>query len=205
MGSMNCSKDPREVLKEAIIGGITMFQFREKGFGSLNGENKIRLAKDLQKICKEHHIPFIVNDDVELALQIDADGVHIGQEDEDASFVRAKIGSKILGISTHNVEEARQAFEQGADYIGVGPMYETSTKQDIRKVQGPIVIEQIRKAGLDLPIVAIGGIKKGLVEPIVRAGADGIAVISAISQALDAKKAATELLYEFERYQKNDN
>lgn len=200
MGSLNCCKDPREVLKEAIAGGITMFQFREKGDQCLTGDAKIELAKDLQNICKQHRIPFIVNDDVELALELDADGVHIGQEDGDAFRVRAKIGKKILGISTHNVEEAKKAEEIGADYIGVGPMYETNTKEDTEEVRGPVVIEEIRESGVNLPLVAIGGIKKGLVKPIAKAGADGIAVISGISKASNPKKAADELLNEYQRF-----
>ncbi|WP_243292546.1 thiamine phosphate synthase [Bacillus sp. FJAT-47783] len=200
MGSTNCTKDPYEVLKDAIRGGITMFQFREKGTGSLVGKEKIQLAKDLQQLCKQLQIPFIVNDDVELALQLDADGVHIGQEDGDISEVRAKIGHKILGISTHNVEEAKAALKAGADYIGVGPMYETNTKKDIREVKGPIVIQQIRESGVELPLVAIGGIHNGLLEPIIQAGADGVAVISAISKAKDNEMAAFELLDEYKRY-----
>lgn len=200
MGSVNCHNDPKEVLKEAIAGGITLFQFREKGAGSFIGDEKFKLAKDLQSICKQHNIPFIVNDDVELALELDADGVHIGQEDGDASVVRKKIGSKILGISTHNVKEAKKAKQIGADYIGVGPMYETNTKEDTEEVRGAIVIQEIREAGITLPLVAIGGIKKGLVEPIAKAGADGIAVISAISKASDPKKAANELLSEYEHF-----
>ena len=202
-GSTNCINDPREVLKQAIAGGVTMFQFREKGIGSLDGDAKIALARDLQNICRQHHIPFIVNDDVDLALELDADGIHIGQEDGDASLIRAKIGNKILGISAHNVSEAKRALEQGADYIGVGPMYETNTKEDIHKVRGPIVIQEIRKAGIHIPLVAIGGIKKGLIEPLARAGADGIAVITAISKAVDAEKAASDLMAELKYFSEN--
>lgn len=197
MGSNNCLDDPREVLKRAIAGGITMFQFREKGDGSFTGRFRLTLAKDLQHICRQHHIPFIIDDDVDLALELDADGVHIGQDDGDPALIRKKIGDKILGISTHNVGEAKRALEQGADYIGVGPMYETSTKEDIQKVRGPIVIKEIREAGITIPLVAIGGIKKGLVAPLAQAGADGIAVITAISKAPDAKVAASDLLFEF--------
>src|SRR3954447_12015816 len=107
MGSTNCLKNPVEVLKEAIAGGITFFQFREKGEGALTGVEKYRLAKELQSICSESHIPFIVNDDIELALEINADGAHIGQEDEPVKTVRDRIGEgKILGISVHSTEEA---------------------------------------------------------------------------------------------------
>jgi thiamine-phosphate pyrophosphorylase len=195
MGSTNCKKDPREVLREAIAGGITIFQFREKGPGSVTGEMKYQLANDLFEICRQHGIPFIVNDDVELALALNADGVHIGQEDEDAKEVRKKIGDKILGVSAHNVDEAKAAVGI-ADYIGVGPMYPTKTKLDTREVKGPSIIQEIRQAGIQLPIVGIGGIKEGCAQQVIDAGADGIAVISAISQALSPKKAAQNLINE---------
>ncbi|NSL50622.1 thiamine phosphate synthase [Calidifontibacillus erzurumensis] len=198
MGSVNCLKDPATVLQEAIAGGITLFQFREKGNGAKTGYEKISLAKKLQAICKQHDIPFIVNDDIDLALQIDADGVHIGQEDEDPLKVRKKIGSKILGISAHNLEEAQKAIEHGADYLGVGPMYFTSTKTDIREVKGPEVIKIIRMNDIQIPIVGIGGIKQNLARNVIKAGADGVAIISAISQSPDPKLAAKQLLNEVE-------
>ncbi|MFD1738006.1 thiamine phosphate synthase [Bacillus salitolerans] len=129
-------------------------------------------------------MPFILNDDIDLALEIDADGIHIGQEDESTMSARERIGDKILGVSAHNVEEAHAAVKAGADYLGVGPMYETSTKTDIREVQGPEVIELIREAGVILPIVGIGGISQGKVEAVIKAGPDGEDVISAISNAV---------------------
>ena len=196
LGSPNCDRDPRHVVREAIEGGITFFQFREKGNGSLVDSEKQALAKDLLSICREHNIPFIVNDDIDLALEIDADGIHIGQEDESVISARERIGNKILGVSVHNVEEALAAVKAGADYLGVGPMYETSTKTDIREVQGPEVIELIREAGVTLPIVGIGGISQGKAEAIIKAGADGVAVISAISKAESPLKSAQELVSE---------
>lgn len=180
MGSTNCEKDPISVLKEAAAGGITMFQFREKGLNCLHGKARYTLARSLQHVCRAHKIPFIVNDDVELALALNADGVHIGQEDDSVEDVRKKIGEKILGVSVHHVEEAKRAKNAGADYIGVGPMFHTSTKSDCRDVQGPSVIRSIRKAGIELPLVGIGGIHAGNASQVLRAGADGIAVISAI-------------------------
>ncbi len=199
LGSPNCNRDPRHVLREAIEGGITLFQFREKGTGSLVDSEKLELAKDLLSICREHQIPFIVNDDIDLALEIDADGVHIGQEDESVNSAREKIGDKILGVSAHNVEEALAAVKAGADYIGVGPMYETSTKTDVREVQGPEVIGLIREAGVTLPLVGIGGISQGKAEAVIKAGADGVAVISAISKAEFPLKSAQEILSEVKK------
>ena len=196
MGSNNCKKDPGVVLQEAIAGGITMFQFREKGAGAKTGHEKIELAKELQAICKLNKIPFIVNDDLELAMAIDADGIHIGQEDENPDIVRKKIGNKILGISAHNLKEAQNALIHGADYLGVGPMYETSTKKDIREVKGPEVITTMRENNINVPIVGIGGIKRGLINSVMKAGADGVAVISAISNSDHPSLAVMELLEE---------
>ncbi|WLD93899.1 thiamine phosphate synthase [Alkalihalobacillus sp. AL-G] len=194
MGSVNCKKDLRHVLEEALQGGVTMFQFREKGAGCLQGEEKVKLAKELQFICRSFEVPFIINDDVELAVQINADGVHIGQEDTTVSEVRAIIGAeRILGVSAHDVEEAKSAVDAGADYLGVGPMYPTKTKADTRAVQGPNVIRAIRHEGISIPIVGIGGINESNAAEVVMAGADGIAVISAISLA-DDPKASTQRL-----------
>ncbi|WP_028400197.1 thiamine phosphate synthase [Ectobacillus panaciterrae] len=192
-GSNNCHKDLREVVSEAIDGGITLFQFREKGKGALTGEEKYRLAKEVQQICKSRGIPFIVNDDVEMALALDADGVHIGQDDETADSVREKIGNKILGVSVHNLEEAQRAIRQGADYFGVGPVFPTQSKEDAQQAKGTTVIEAIRKNGIDMPIVGIGGISVDNASIVMRGGADGVSVISAISQAASVSESAKEL------------
>ncbi|MBO8155527.1 MAG: thiamine phosphate synthase [Bacillaceae bacterium] len=200
MGSQNCEQSPEQTIKKAIKGGITCFQFREKGNGAKTGREKLDLALRLKKICQNHHIPFIVNDDVDLALEIEADGVHIGQEDEPAEYVRQKIGDKILGISAHNIGEARQAAMMGADYLGVGPMFPTKTKKDIRKVRGPKVIQEIRNAGITLPITGIGGINSENLEQVLRAGADGIAVISAISQSQNPEKKTLHISTQIKKF-----
>jgi thiamine-phosphate pyrophosphorylase len=190
-GSTNCLQDPVTVLEAAIRGGITIFQYREKGEGSLCDLEEQKLGKRLRKICKENDIPFIVNDDIELALELDADGVHIGQEDEDAAQVRRKIGDRILGVSVHNLEEAEKAKQAGADYFGVGPVFPTATKTDTRAVQGTAMIEELKDFGV--PIVGIGGINADNAELVMTAGADGVSVITAISQAEDVKEAAARL------------
>lgn len=128
-GSTNCLEDPRVVLEEAIRGGITLFQYREKGEGCLDDHEKLELGKRLQRICRDNGIPFIVNDDIELALELNADGVHIGQEDEDASLVREQIGDKILGVSVHSLKEAEKAKLAGADYFGVGPIFQQKQRR----------------------------------------------------------------------------
>ncbi|MBG9588672.1 thiamine phosphate synthase [Cytobacillus firmus] len=193
MGSVNCRHNPEDILRSAINGGISLFQFREKGAGCLHGKEKESLAKRLQAICKESNIPFIVNDDIELALSINADGVHIGQEDEPADVVRRKIGSKILGVSVHNMLEAEAAMRQGADYLGIGPIYPTSTKKDAKAVQGLTFLKELRAADIQIPVVGIGGIHSENTCPIMDAGADGVSVITAISQADSPEKSAREL------------
>lgn len=193
MGSPNCIQNPRKVLREAIQGGVTFFQFREKGVHCLGDKEMRELAIDLQVICQEFSIPFIINDNVQLAIELDADGVHIGQEDKPIEDVRKLIGNKILGVSAHNIEEAEMAIEKGADYLGVGPMYATHTKADTQEIQGPNLIRNMRKAGIGIPIVGIGGISESNVEAVISNGADGIAVITAISQSSSPQIAAHHL------------
>ncbi|WP_144549789.1 thiamine phosphate synthase [Bacillus sp. X1(2014)] len=194
MGSTNCMKESVEVLNEAISGGITLFQFREKGESALTGSEKYALAKELQTLCRNHQIPFIVNDDIELALAIDADGVHIGQEDETVKLVREKIGAnKILGVSVHTTEEAMAAIQDGADYFGIGPVFPTKTKADAKPSRGTTLIEKLRKDGCEMPIVGIGGITIQNARSVMDAGADGVSVITAISQAESPLEAAKAL------------
>ncbi|MFS0635329.1 thiamine phosphate synthase [Mesobacillus foraminis] len=193
MGSVNCKKNPAEVLREAIDGGITIFQYREKGEGALEGKQKLELAKELRKICLESQIPFIVNDDIELALDVDADGVHIGQEDESAAEVRSKIGNKFLGVSVHTLPEAEAAIQNGADYFGVGPIYPTSTKADAKPVRGVTFLQELRSHGCQVPIVGIGGITAKNADAVTRAGADGVSVISAITHAGDVRAEADKI------------
>ncbi|WP_019637057.1 thiamine phosphate synthase [Paenibacillus fonticola] len=189
VGSVNCQTEPIRVVEEALSGGATMIQLREKGPGALEGEAKLALALQLQAACRRAGVPFIVNDDVELAARIGADGIHVGQDDEPAGSIRARMGSCILGVSAHTVEEARLALAQGADYIGVGPIYPTASKADAQPVQGPRMIEKMRKQGIQLPLVGIGGITAERASEVIRAGADGVAVISAVTQAGDVREA----------------
>lgn len=193
MGSNNCVLDPVQTLEQAILGGITFFQFREKGKNALQGEKKLQLARNLKELCSKHHIPFIVNDDLDLAILLEADGIHIGQDDLPIELVRKKIGNKIIGLSCHNVQEATEAIRMGADYIGVGPMFETMTKLDAEAVAGPKAIADMRSANLHIPIVGIGGITKENASSVMQAGADGIAVISSISRQTSPLLATRQL------------
>lgn len=194
-GTQNTDRPLPELVFEALRGGVTMFQLREKGEGSLHNEDeRLKLARELKELCARFHVPFIVNDDVELALASDADGLHIGQDDIDPVEARGRIGSdKILGISARTLKEAQSASAV-ADYLGVGPMFATSSKDDAETPVGPERIQEMRNAGITLPITAIGGITLDNAKPILVAGADGISVISAISAAENAEAAASELL-----------
>lgn len=183
MGSANCKASPELVLKQAIQGGITIFQYREKGDGALEGKDKLELAQKLKHICQAHKVPFIVNDDVELALEVDADGLHIGQDDGPVDAIRERMGNKILGISVHTLAEADEAIKYGADYFGVGPIFPTNTKTDTEPVQGVSFIAKLRAKGYNVPIVGIGGIKTANAASVTEAGADGVSVITAITHS----------------------
>ena len=195
MGTVNLAgRDPLHVLEEALKGGITSFQLREKGPGALTGEELKAFAQACQQLCEQYSVPFIVNDDIGLAIEIGADGIHIGQEDGYISVVRDKVGPDMLiGVSTHNVTEAIAAADAGADYIGLGPVYETQTKMDTQPVIGIETIREVASLLPGLPIVAIGGISERRAGAIIKAGASGVAVISAISGEEDPGEAASRL------------
>jgi thiamine-phosphate pyrophosphorylase len=178
-----------EVTEQAIRGGAGVVQLRCKE-GS-TGEF-LRMAKDIKQICVEHGILFIVNDSLEVALASNADGLHIGQDDLPAATARKLIPiDMILGVSVNTVAEAGTALADGADYLGVGAIYSTATKEAAKAV-GVGRIKEIKKV-LDLPIVAIGGINKNNLKEVIRAGAGSAAVISAVLGADDIEKA-TRLL-----------
>ena len=162
---------------------LRYFNFVKKGTAHLDGEAKEKLASELMKLCRQHSVPFIVNDDIALAISIDADGVHVGQDDESVDEVRKKIGDKILGVSAHTMDEVAKAVKDGADYLGIGPVFPTDTKPDAKQPNGGILIRECRQAGIDIPIVGIGGITDENASFVIEAGSDGISLISAISMA----------------------
>ena len=150
------------------------------------------LYEAYQAIAAAYHVPFVINDNVDIALKIDADGVHVGQSDMEAGKVREKLGpDKIIGVSCKNVEQALLAKKHGADYLGVGAMYPAGTKKDATAVT-PEALSAICQA-VDIPVVAIGGINKDRLEPLKGTGVDGVAVVSAIFAAEDIEKATREL------------
>lgn len=172
-----------EIVEDACRGGITCFQFREKGDGTLEGQQKLELAQQLQQICAKYDVLFIVNDDVELAVAVNADGVHVGQDDMCLEDVRNIVGHKVVGISIHSIEELHKTDVLYADCVGVGPMYTTSSKPDAQEPCGPERIAELQTQGLTLPCVGIGGITIDNAMAVLRAGACGVAVISAIAYA----------------------
>lgn len=176
-------------MEQALKGGATFVQLREK---ELDEETFLEEAKKIKKLCGKYHVPFVINDNVDIALAVDADGVHVGQSDMEAGKVREKLGpDKIIGVSCKTVEQALLAKKHGADYLGVGAMYPTGTKKDATAVT-PAALSEICHA-VDIPVVAIGGINKDRLEPLKGTGVDGVAVVSAIFAAEDIEKAAKEL------------
>ena len=178
-----------EVVNESLEGGVTFVQLREK---KLDEEHFLEEAKDLKELCREYHVPFVINDNVEIAIEMDADGVHVGQRDMEAGDVRAKLGpDKIIGVSAQTVEQAVLAERHGADYLGVGAVFPTSSKDDA--VEVPFETLKAICEAVSIPVIAIGGITKDNVKELSSSGICGIAVISAIYGQKDIKKASEEL------------
>ncbi len=176
-------------VEEAIKAGVTFVQLREK---DINFEEFVRLAKEIKKVTDKYGIPFVINDNVDVAIACNADGVHVGQEDMAAYDVREKLGEgKILGVSANSVEQALLAEKNGADYLGVGAMFSTSTKLDADSVSYD-VLKEICSA-VNIPVVAIGGISKENILELSGSGADGVAVVSAIFAQPDITAAVKEL------------
>ena len=173
----------------ALEGGVTMIQLREK---NLDEESFYREAIEIKELCKKFNVPFIINDNVELAKKVDADGVHVGQNDMAAQDVRAIIGpDKILGVSTQTVEEALLAQKMGADYLGVGAVFPTGSKDDCWVLSHDLCREIC--SAVTIPVVAIGGINLGNISKLSGLGFSGISLISAIFGQNDIKSAAMKL------------
>ncbi|MEE0894074.1 MAG: thiamine phosphate synthase [Treponema sp.] len=173
----------------ALEGGVTMIQLREK---NLDEESFYREAIEIKELCKKFHVPFIINDNVELAKKVDADGIHVGQNDMAAQDVRAIIGpDKILGVSTQTVEEALLAQKMGADYLGVGAVFPTGSKDDCWVLSHDLCREIC--SAVTIPVVAIGGINLGNISKLSGLGFSGISLISAIFGQDDIKSAAMKL------------
>lgn len=188
-----------EVVEAALRGGVTVVQYREK---SASTRVMIQEAGELARLCRAVGVPFIVNDRVDVALAVNADGVHVGQDDMPAVVARRMIGKrKILGVSAGSAEEARKAEAEGADYIGASPIFATPTKPDAPPAMGIEGLRLLARA-VSIPVVAIGGMNARNAAAIMEAGAAGVAVVSAIVAADDVEAAAREIRAAVEKVRK---
>jgi thiamine-phosphate pyrophosphorylase len=179
-----------ELIAAALEGGATAIQLRDK---SSDARAQVALGRELRRLTREAGALFIVNDRVDVAYAVEADGVHLGQDDLPAATARAILGpSAIVGGSAGNPAELARSLAEGVDYLGVGPMYPTPSKGDAGPAIGPVGLAGIR-AATDLPIVGVGGIEGDNLAPVLTAGADGIALISAVLGAPDVRAAARQI------------
>ena len=178
-----------EQVESALKGGVTCVQLREK---ELDDEAFLKEAVEVHALCQRYGVPFFVNDNVDIAIRCHAEGVHVGQEDMAAAQVRARVGEgMMIGVSVHSVEEAKQAVRDGADCLGVGAMFSTSTKTDV-----DVLPKETLKAicdAVDIPVVAIGGLNKSNILELSGTGVDGVALVSAIFSAEDIESECREL------------
>lgn len=178
-----------EQVEAALKGGVTCVQLREK---EMDETAFLQEAKDICALCHRYGVPFIVNDNVDVAIACQADGIHVGQEDMAAGEVRRRVGdAMLLGVSVHTVEEARRAVRNGADYLGLGAVFPTSTKTDVDQMTN----ETLRAIcdAVDVPVVAIGGINRGNLLKLSGSGVDGVALVSAIFSAEDIEDTCRKL------------
>lgn len=177
-------------VEEALKAGVTFVQLREK---HASYDEMVDLAKKIKALTDRYNVPFVIDDNIEVAKAVDADGVHIGQSDTEAKKARQMLGNnKIIGVSASNVKEAVEAEKNGADYIGIGAMFPTDTKKDHRD----LTFEEAKKitSSVNIPVVAIGGINSRNIMELKGTGVDGVAVVSAIFASDDRYAAAKELL-----------
>lgn len=178
-----------EQVEQALKGGITCIQFRDK---QLENDAFLREAKKMKVLCEKYHVPLIINDHVDIAVRCGADGVHVGQKDMEAKEVRKLVGEKmIIGVSARTVEQAIQAEQAGADYLGVGAVFGTSTKMDAEKIS----LERLKDIcqAVKIPVVAIGGVQKDNFPELAGTGVAGAALVSAIFSAQDIEEECRNL------------
>lgn len=183
------SESLADQVEESIKGGVTFVQLREK---KISFEEYVKIGKEIKKVTDKYQIPYVINDSVEVAIACGADGVHVGQKDMEGSDVRKRIGNdRILGISVQTVEQALLAEEKGADYLGVGAVFTTSTKLDAEEVSYD-TLKAICEA-VSIPVIAIGGISKQNILKLKDSGIEGVAVISAIFAQKNICEASREM------------
>ena len=178
------------MLRELLEGGAKVLQLRAK---ALLPRDFLKVAHETRALTRSYACPFIVNDRIDIALACDADGVHLGQDDMPLPAARKLMGEKIIGISTHDAEQAKEGEHDGADYIGFGPMFGTTTKETSYAARGLDMLRQVRTA-VSIPIVAIGGITESNVKDVWQAGADSAAIISDILRADDVAEKIRNIL-----------
>lgn len=187
----NClqGRDFYEAVEEALRAGVTLLQLREKHLGL---EDLVAEGKKVKALCRKYQVPFLVDDNVEAAKILEADGVHLGQEDEAIQKARAALGpDAIIGISAHNLEEALEAQAQGADYLGVGALYPTGSKKDASLLPAGMLKKIVQ--AVRIPVAGIGGIQEDRMEEVLDQGAAGCAMISAILGAPDITAAVSRM------------
>ena len=183
-------RDLVALVRQAVRGGVTAVQLRAKG---IETREFLKLALRMAPVLRTQSIPLIVNDRVDIAMACRANGVHLGQDDMPPDQARRLLGrSKIIGVSVNTLKEAREAGRLGADYIGLGPIFPTATKDTALPIVGLEGVRRMRKK-IDIPIIAIGGIQTGNAGDVMKAGAVGIAVVSAVLGAADVRKAAADI------------
>ena len=181
-----------EITRLAIAGGADTIQYRQK---SGSTREMIEIARNMKRLCSEAGVTFIVNDRLDVAIAAEADGVHLGQDDFPIPMARELLGEgRIIGGSAATLDEARKCLSEGADYVGFGPVYPTSSKDDAGPVSGIDILKQVVEI-IPLPIIAIGGVGAENIPDVMRAGAHGIAVISAVC-CQDDPEEATRALYQ---------
>ncbi|MFC7141686.1 thiamine phosphate synthase [Halosimplex aquaticum] len=190
---LSAGRATTDIVEAAVAGGVDVVQLREKG---RSARERYRLGRELRALTRKADVTLIVNDRVDLARAVDADGVHLGDDDLPVEVAREQLGpDAVIGRSVSFVDDAREAERAGADYLGVGAVYETGSKDDIDDDEhgiGPERVAEIADA-VDIPVVGIGGVTADNAGPVVEAGADGVAVITAITRAADPEAATREL------------
>ena len=178
-----------QVIELAIQAGVTLLQYRVK---EKNSREMLREAVIMRELSRKYGVPLIINDRMDIALAVDADGLHLGQDDLPLEVARRYMGDKIIGVSATCYDEAKEAILKGADYVGIGPVFPTGTKKDAKQPCGLEIIQTLKKEFPLIPLVAIGGINFDNITQVIRTGIDGVAIISAILGSSDQSGAVRQ-------------
>ena len=195
-GSQNVGGDVDrliQIVEKACQNGITMFQYREKDYSTLSDNEKLKVAIKLKEITAQYNVPYIIDDDIDLMKKINADGIHVGQDDTKIEKVIAECPNKIIGLSTHSLEEVRAANNvESIDYIGIGPIFATQSKLKVKPAIGIDELNRLYQESIH-PAVAIGGIREDNAKAVLTTNVDGVSVISDIIDSKDFKQTINHL------------